>query len=356
VSTEGAVTAASAGTEVSWSLLTDVGILSLQAVGLVAVLLGAVAYTVLLERRVAAWIQGRIGPNRVGPLGLFQPIADAVKLLMKEPMLPSYVSRGYYQLAPVLVVIPAFLVAGVIPWGSQVMGHPAVLADIDLGLLFVFAVTSLAVYGIVLAGWASRSKYPLLGGVRSSAQMISYEVCLSLSVVGVLIQTETMNLSRIVAYQAENGWLALTQPLGCLLFVVASFAETNRLPFDFPEAEQELVAGYHTEYGAMKFALFQLGEYANMIASSMLIVTVFFGGWSLPIPGFDTPAQNLVWSLVHVGVFAVKVACCLFFFMWIRWTLPRFRYDQLMRLCWNVMVPLALVNLLITAGIHTYWN
>lgn len=355
MSTEGiAADAALAADAGGW--LVDLGILAAEAAALYGVMLGAVAYTVLLERRVAAWLQGRIGPNRVGPLGLFQPIADGAKLLMKEAMLPSYVSRFYYQLAPVLVVIPAFMVAGVIPWGSQILGHKAVLADLDLGLLFVFAITSLAVYGIVLAGWASRSKYPLLGGVRSSAQMISYEVVLSLSVVGVLIQTQSMNLSQIVAHQAEHGWLAVTQPLGCLLFVVGAFAETNRLPFDFPEAEQELVAGYHTEYGAMKFALFQLGEYANMIASSMLIVTVFLGGWTLPIEGFDTPAPDLVWGLIHVGVFAAKVVMFLFFFMWVRWTLPRFRYDQLMRLCWNVMVPLALLNLLITAGIQTYGN
>jgi NADH-quinone oxidoreductase subunit H len=327
-----------------------------RVVAVVAVLLFLVAYTVLLERRVAAWIQDRVGPNRVGPFGLLQPLADAGKLLLKESMLPSYVHKVYYLLAPVLVVIPAMLVAGVIPWGSKLGDTPVALSDMDVGLLFVFAVTSLAVYGIALAGWASNSKYPLLGGVRSSAQMISYEVCLSLSVAGVLLQTQTMNLGKIVLYQADHTWLVLTQPLGFLIFLVSAFAETNRLPFDFPEAEQELVAGYHTEYSGMKFALFQLGEYANLIASCALMVTLFFGGWSLPIPGFDEPATSWLLGVLHIGVFLAKVGCLAFTFMWVRWTLPRFRYDQLMRLCWNVMVPLAIVNMLATATYITYWS
>jgi NADH-quinone oxidoreductase subunit H len=327
-----------------------------RVVAVVAVLLGLVAYTVLLERRVAAWIQDRVGPNRVGPFGLLQPLADAGKLLLKESMLPSYVHKVYYLLAPVLVVIPAMLVAGVIPWGSKLGDTPVALADMDVGLLFVFAVTSLAVYGIALAGWASNSKYPMLGGVRASAQMISYEVCLSLSAAGVLLQTQTMNLGKIVTYQAENVWLVITQPFGFMIFLVSAFAETNRLPFDFPEAEQELVAGYHTEYSGMKFALFQLGEYANLIASCALMVTLFFGGWSLPIPGFNEPASNWVLGILHIGVFLAKVGVLAFTFMWVRWTLPRFRYDQLMRLCWNVMVPLAIVNMLATAAFLTYWS
>ncbi|HEX2731042.1 MAG TPA: NADH-quinone oxidoreductase subunit NuoH [Polyangiaceae bacterium] len=336
--------------------LLDAFWLVFRCVAVFGVLLFLVAYTVLLERRVAAWIQDRIGPNRVGPFGLLQPLADAGKLMLKEAMLPSYVHKFYYLIAPVLVVIPAILVAGVIPWGSKLGDTPCVLADMDVGLLFVFAVTSLAVYGIALAGWASNSKYPLLGGVRSSAQMISYEVCLSLSVVGVLLQTQTMNLGKIVQYQADHTWLVLTQPFGFLIFLVSAFAETNRLPFDFPEAEQELVAGYHTEYSGMKFALFQLGEYANLIASCSLVVTLFFGGWSLPLPGFNEPASNLLLGILHVGVFLTKVGFLAFTFMWVRWTLPRFRYDQLMRLCWNVMVPMALVNMLVTAGVIAYWS
>lgn len=325
-----------------------------KAVAGIAVLLGMVAYGTLLERKVAAWIQDRVGPNRVGPLGLLQPIADGVKLLMKEPMMPSYVHPIYYNLAPCLVVTPALLMVGVLPFGSTIGGERAAIADLDLGLLFVFAVTSLAVYGIVLAGWASNSKYPMLGGVRSSAQMISYEVCIGLSIVGVLLTTGTMNLSEIVQNQADDGWLCWRQPLGCLLFTVAAFAETNRLPFDFPEAEQELVAGYHTEYSGMKFAMFQMGEYANMIVSAGVIVTLFFGGWSLPFAPFNGPVEGLGLELLHVAVFLAKLVGMVFFFMWVRWSLPRFRYDQLMGMCWNAMVPLSLLNLFITAAWITF--
>jgi NADH-quinone oxidoreductase subunit H len=320
----------------------------------IAVLLGLVAYGTLLERRVAAWIQDRVGPNRVGPLGLLQPIADGVKLLMKEPLMPSYAHPIYYNLAPCLVLTPALLMVGVLPFGSTIGGERAAIADHDLGLLFVFAVTSLAVYGIVLAGWASNSKYPMLGGIRSSAQMISYEVCIGLSIVGVLLVTSTMNLSEIVQNQADNGWLCFRQPLGCLLFTVAAFAETNRLPFDFPEAEQELVAGYHTEYSGMKFAMFQMGEYANMVVSAGIIVTLFFGGWSLPFAPFNGPVDSLALELLHIGVFLAKLVGMVFFFMWVRWSLPRFRYDQLMGMCWNAMVPLSLLNLFVTAAWITF--
>jgi NADH-quinone oxidoreductase subunit H len=330
--------------------LEDLVWILVRAVIGVAVLLGLVAYSTLLERKVAAWIQDRVGPNRVGPFGLLQPIADGVKLLTKEPMMPSYVNKVYYLLAPCLVIIPSWLLLSVLPFGSTIGGEPAVIADLDLGLLFIFAVTSLAVYGIVLAGWASNSKYPMLGGVRSSAQMISYEVCIGLSIVGVLLTTSTMNLSEIVRNQAENGWLAWRQPLGFLLFTVAAFAETNRAPFDFPEAEQELVAGYHTEYAGMKFAMFQMGEYANMVVSSATIVTLFLGGWSLPFAPFNGAVDSIVLELLHIAVFLGKTVFMIFFFMWVRWTLLRFRYDQLMGMCWNAMVPLSLLNLFVTAA------
>lgn len=317
----------------------------------VLVLLGVVAYTVLLERRVAAWMQDRTGPNRVGPQGLLQPIADFMKLILKEDILPSFVNKTYYVLAPALVIVPALMSVAVIPWGSTLGGMPCVIADLDVGLLYVFAVSSLTVYGIVLAGWSSESKYSFLGGIRSSAQMISYEVCLGLSVAGLLLQAGTMNLGGIVRYQAEHGWMILTQPVGFFVFLVSAFAETNRLPFDFPEAEQELVGGYHTEYSSMKFALFFMGEYANMTVSSALMTTLFFGGWSLPFAPFNAPAQTLGIGLAHIGIFLLKLLGFLFFFIWVRWTLPRFRYDQLMRLGWNVMLPLALANLLATAAI-----
>ncbi len=320
----------------------------------VLTLLGIVAYTVLAERRVAAWMQDRIGPNRVGFQGLLQPIADFMKLLLKEDILPGYVNKPYYILAPALVIVPSLLTISVIPWGSYVGDMKCVLADMDVGLLFIFAVTSLTVYGIVLAGWSSNSKYSFLGGIRSSAQMISYEVCLGLSVVGLLLQTGTMNLGEIVEYQGANGWLILTQPIGFFVFMVSAFAETNRLPFDFPEAEQELVGGYHTEYSSMKFALFFLGEYANMAISSALMATLFFGGWSLPFAPFNAPAESVGVGLAHIGIFMLKLFAFIFLFIWVRWTLPRFRYDQLMRIGWNFMVPLALVNLLVTAAIITW--
>ena len=314
-------------------------------------LLGIVAYTVLLERRVAAWMQDRIGPNRVGFQGLLQPIADFMKLILKEDILPNYVNKPYYILAPALVMVPSLLSIAVIPWGSTLFGRKCVIADIDVGLLFIFAVTSLTVYGIVLAGWSSNSKYPFLGGIRSSAQMISYEVCLGLSVGGLILQTGTMNLGAIVEYQAQHGWLILTQPVGFLIFLISAFAETNRLPFDFPEAEQELVGGYHTEYSSMKFALFFMGEYANMTISSALMATLFFGGWSLPFAPFNAPATTLGMGVAHIGVFLAKLLGFILFFIAIRWTLPRFRYDQLMRLGWNVMLPLALANLVATAAL-----
>ncbi len=314
-----------------------------------------VAYTVLLERRVAAWIQDRVGPNRVGPFGLLQPFADFIKLIAKEDLLPAYAHKVYYVLAPALVMIPSLLVIGVIPWGSYLGQVKCVIADIDAGLLFVFAITSLAVYGIVLAGWSSNSKYPFLGGIRSSAQMISYEVCLGLSLVSIVMQTGTLNLGRIAEYQAEHGWLLLYQPLAFFVFVVSAFAETNRLPFDFPEAEQELAGGYNIEYSSMKFALFFMGEYANMTIASALAATLFLGGWSLPIPPLDAPARTPVVGIAHIGIFLAKVVAFLFFFIWVRWTLPRFRYDQLMRLGWNVMLPLALINIFAT-GLVLLWK
>jgi NADH-quinone oxidoreductase subunit H len=318
-------------------------------------LLGIVAYTTLLERRLCAWIQDRVGPNRVGPLGLLQPIADFLKLLAKEDILPPYTKRFYYTLAPILVMLPPLLIVGVIPWGSYLGQVKCVVADVDIGLLFALAASSLAVYGIVLAGWASNSKYPFLGGIRSGAQMISYEVCLSLSVVSLIMQTSTLNLGRIVEYQAHNGWLLLYQPLAFAIFLVSLFAETNRLPFDFPEAEQELAGGYNIEYSSLKFALFYMGEYANVVIASMLLTTLFLGGWSLPFSPFDAPAQTLWVGLAHIGIFLGKVVLGICFFIWVRWTLPRFRYDQLMWLGWNALLPLAILNIIAT-GVVLLWR
>jgi len=336
-----------------WSQLTPAWqttiIHLLKISGVIGVMLGVVAYTVLLERWVCAWIQDRIGPNRVGPFGLLQPLADGLKFIFKEDILPAHVYKIFFTLAPLLSMIPALLTVAVIPFGSNLMGVPSVIADLNIGILFIFAVSSLGVYGIVLAGWSSNSKYPFLGGIRSSAQMISYEVCMGLSVVTVFMQTGTLNLMEVVHYQGQNGWLILYQPLSFFLFLVSAFAETNRLPFDFPEAEQELVGGYHTEYSSMKFAMFFLAEYANMFVASAVLTTLYFGGWSLPFAPFNQPAQTLWVGLAHIGVFLAKVIAFLFFFIWVRWTLPRFRYDQLMSLGWKIFLPLTLVNVLLTA-------
>lgn len=319
--------------------------------GVFSFMLLLVSYTVWAERRIAAWMQDRVGPNRVGFAGLLQPIADGIKLILKEDVIPNHVNKVYYVLAPVVVMIPALVTASVIPWGSFLGSMRCVIADLDAGILFVFAIASLGVYGIVLAGWASNSKYPFLGGVRSSAQMISYEVCISLSVVPVFLQAGTLHLGSVIEYQTQHGWLILYQPLSFLFFLISSFAETNRLPFDLPEAEQELVSGYHTEYSSMKFGLFFMGEYANMIVASSLMVTLFLGGWSLPFGPLDAPAGALWVGILHVLIFLAKVCLLLFVFIWVRWTLPRFRYDQLMAIGWKVFLPLTIVNIVICAAL-----
>jgi NADH-quinone oxidoreductase subunit H len=325
----------------------------------IGVMLTIVAYTVLAERKVCAWMQDRIGPNRVGPMGLLQPLADGLKFVFKEDVLSHHVNKVYFTLAPMIALVPALITIAVVPWGSQLvipgLAEPVkgVIADLNVGILFVFAISSLGVYGIVLAGWASNSKYPFLGSIRSSAQMISYEVCLGLSVVPVFMQVGSLNLSQVVEYQGHHVWLALYQPLSFFIFVVSAFAETNRLPFDLPEAEQELVGGYHTEYSSMKFAMFFMGEYAAMFVASALMVTLFFGGWSLPFAPFNVPAQTLGVGLAHIVIFLVKVCGFLFFYIWVRWTIPRFRYDQLMALGWKLFIPLTLLNILISGVVLT---
>ncbi len=377
-----------------------------KTIGLLAVILGLVSYTVYAERKVCALIQDRVGPNRVGiPLtllgfkkdipffGLGQPIADAMKLLLKENFMPASVNKFYYYIAPKLSMIPPILVLAVLPFGSSLFGVPMVIANVNIGVLYVFAVSSLGVYGIVLAGWASNSKYPFLGGIRSSSQMISYELALGLSVIPVFMICQTLSLPDIVNWQVKNGWLvapwwpkgldwrmilsgdwnavlgtfaagwslqrfliSIPMIISFVIFLIAMFAETNRLPFDLPEAEQELVGGYHTEYSSMGFALFFLGEYAAMIAGSGVIVTLFLGGWSLPlVPDGSLPGlAGALFGLVNIGVFFAKVCAILLFFIWIRWTLPRFRYDQLMKLGWYFFFELALVNIFVTAFIIAY--
>jgi len=310
-------------------------------------ILPMVAYSVLVERRVSAFIQDRVGPNRVGPFGLAQPISDVLKLFLKEDFTPSGVRKTYFWLAPAITLIPAFMTIAVIPFGSRLGTEPMVIADLNVGILYTFGIVSLGVYGIVLAGYAANSKYPFLGGIRSSAQMISYEISMGMSVVPLFLIVSDLNLSRVIGYQAEHGWLIFHSPISFFIFLVAAFAETNRLPFDLPESEQELVGGYHTEYSSMKFALYFLSEYANMIASSAMMVTLFLGGWTFP--GVSQAANSLGAGFLHIGIFLAKMLLLMLVFIWVRWMLPRFRYDQLMDLGWKRFIPLALVNIVATA-------
>src|ERR1043166_1148633 len=346
---------------VTTSLLKILGILFL-------VILPMVSYAVYAERRVSAFMQDRVGPNRVGPAGLFQPVADVAKLLLKESFTPANVNTFYYWLAPCLALIPALITIAVVPFGSTLFGVPMVIADVNVGILYVFAIASLGVYGIVLAGWASNSKYPFLGGVRSSSQMISYELSLGLAVIPIFLVVGDLRLTSVVRYQIDHGWLvapfvghwtnlpawllAVPMFISFVVFMIAVFAATNRLPFDLPEAEQELAGGYHTEYAGMKFALFFLGEYAAMISGSALVVTLFLGGWHFP--AVPDGSHGWVFGLINIAVFFTKVAILIFIFMWVRWTLPRFRFDQLMRLGWLFFFEIALVNIFLVAAILAF--
>jgi NADH-quinone oxidoreductase subunit H len=304
-------------------------------------LMSLVPLLVLAERRIAAAIQNRVGPNRVGPQGLLQPLADVLKLLFKEEVYPEQADKVLYTLGPLLAFVPAALAFAVIPVGRDLQ-----IADLNIGVLFVITVTSLGVYGISFGGWASNNKYSLLGGIRSSAQIISYEIAMVLALVSVLMVAGDVHLGRIVEAQAGIwNWNLFYQPLAFVIFVVAAFAETNRLPFDLPECEAELVGGYHTEYSSMKFAMYFLGEYIAMVVMSSLLVSLFLGGWD---PGLFSLPEGAFGTLLSIAVFAVKLCAVLFVYMWVRWTLPRFRYDQLMRLGWKVLVPLALANIVVT--------
>ena len=299
----------------------------------------SVTYLTWLERKILSDIQVRLGPMRVGPHGLLQPIADGLKLLFKEEIVPQAADRTLYLLAPAIALIPAFISFAVIPFGDRIQlfgkSIDLVIADVNIGLLYVFGVASLGIYGIVLGGWASNNKYALLGGLRASAQMISYELSLSLSVVGVVMLSQSLSLVQIVDTQASV-WFIVLQPIGFLIFLICAVAEINRAPFDLPEAETELVAGFHVEYSSMKFAMYFMAEYANMITVSAMATTLFLGGWRGPwLP-------PVIWFLIKLFLF-------IFLFIWLRATLPRFRYDQLMRFGWKVLLPIALVNIMVTA-------
>ncbi len=329
-----------------------------------------VALLTLMERKVAGWIQNRPGPNRVGPWGILQPAADGIKNFIKEETLPAGANRGLFLLAPALSFIPAVSLMAVVPlaaplpvtvdWTLPLIGQltwdgpmPMVVADLSIGFLFVLAISSLGVYGVALAGWSSNSKYSLLGGLRASAQMISYEVAMGLSLIPVLLLTGNVALSEVVTRQQEGLWFVGPLFISFFIFVISGFAETNRLPFDMPEAESELVAGYHAEYSAMKFSLFMIGEFAHIVTIAAMIATLYFGGWDIPFTTWDTQGGVLQTVLTFLAFF-VKMFFWIFVVMWIRWTLPRFRYDQLMSLGWKVLLPIALAYIMVTAG--TIWG
>ncbi|RPI90724.1 MAG: NADH-quinone oxidoreductase subunit NuoH [Planctomycetaceae bacterium] len=324
----------------------------------VGALLTAVAYLVLVERKVAAYLQDRLGPNRVGPWGLFQPVADGLKFILKEEIVPAGADRALFLLAPVSIFAAATFAFATIPFGYVVPwpgADPIALSiapDVDIGLLFVFAIGSLGVYSVILGGWASNNKYSLLGGLRSSAQLVSYEIPLGLSVIGILLYAGSLKMDTIMNAQAQSGWWWIAiQPLGFVVFMVSGCAEAARLPFDLPECEQELVGGYHTEYTGMKFGMFAFAEYLHMITIAYLAVIVFFGGWHFwgLAPWTEGNQVGVVGALVRILVLNGKALLMIFFFMWIRWSWPRFRYDQLMDMAWKVMIPLGLVNLAICA-------
>ena len=353
-------------------MLTYIVVAAIKSLVLIHVLLGAVAYTVWLERKVVGHMQNRWGPTRVGPFGLLQPIADGVKFILKEDLTPPHAYKPLFILAPLLAVVLALTSIAIIPIGDtvkikgvttglQITSAPNSGSDINIALLIILGVTSIGVYGIALAGWSSNNKYSLLGSLRASAQMISYELSLGLSLVGVLLLAGTLSLRQIVEHQSKpydipwlphwfpqwyTHWYIFPQFLAFFIYLVSAYAETNRIPFDLPEAETELVAGYHTEYSAMKFAMFFMAEYANMFTVACVATLLFFGGWSGPVPSFLPP---LAQALIPLFWFAIKVVAFIFVYIWVRGTLPRFRYDQLMAFGWKVLLPLAIANIIVTS-------
>lgn len=364
----------------TWNEIAPVVVIAVVMGGV----LTAVAYLVLLERWISAWMQDRIGPNRVGPWGLLQPLADGIKMFLKEDIVPDHVDRVFYYMAPGVAAATALLAMAVVPFGPTVPPPPpqpdaaafasawesyqATLATdrcviapgVDIGFLFTFAVSSLAVYGIILGGWSSNNKYSMLGALRSSAQLVSYEIPLGLAALAAVLVAGSMNLETVIEQQANHGWLGWniwTQPLSFIIFLTAAFAECNRLPFDLPEAEQELVGGYHTEYSSMKFGLFFLGEYTHMVTTSLLVTALFLGGWHFPgLTGFD----GLLGWVIRLAVMMAKLGFFISLYMVIRWTIPRFRFDQLMDLAWKVMIPLATANVVMIAcvrefGLNRWW-
>ncbi len=323
-------------------------------------------YTTFAERKVAGWLQDRPGPNRAGPFGMFQPLADGMKLFFKEEIIPNFSSKVLFIMGPALAMMTAIMTSAVIPWGDKVVLFDRTIslqiADINIGILYVFGVVSLGVYGIMIGAWASNNKYSLMGGLRAASQIISYELAMGISIIALLMFTGTLSLKEMVLQQQAGNWNIIYQPLGFLIFIICAFAECNRTPFDLAEAESELIGGYHTEYSSMKLGFYLFAEYINMFISSAVMASLYFGGYDVPFFNEAAHADMGNWlALIGLGAFLIKIVIFIFIFMWVRWTIPRFRYDQLMHLGWRILIPLALFNMLATGALilakenHMLW-
>ncbi len=343
-------------------LAIDLAFIIEKLVLIIIVVMGSLLiamYATYAERKVAAVLQDRSGPNRAGPFGLLQPVADGMKLFFKEEIIPAFSSRFLFILGPGLAMITAIMTSAVIPWGNTVefFGRTISLqiADVNIGILYIFGVVSMGVYGIMIGAWASNNKYALIGGLRAASQIISYELAMGISLIALLFLTGTLSLKEMVVQQQEGLWNVVKQPLGFFIFLICAFAECNRTPFDLPEAESELIGGYHTEYSSMKLGFYLFAEYINMFISSAVMATLFFGGYDVPFLDESTLAPNIA-ALIGIAALMFKIVCFIFLFMWVRWTVPRFRYDQLMHLGWRILIPLALFNMLLTGAVVLYFN
>ena len=343
---------------IDWALILEKFVLI--AIVVTASLVVAM-YTTFAERKVAAILQDRRGPNRAGPFGLLQPLADGLKLFFKEEIIPDFSSKALFVMGPGIAMLTAIMASAVIPWGDTIhlFGRTISLqiADVNIGILYVFGVVSMGVYGIMIGSWASNNKFSLLGGLRAASQIISYEIAMGISLIALLMLTGTLSLKEMVLQQQTGYWNIIKQPLGFLIFIICAFAECNRTPFDLPEAENELIGGYHTEYSSMKLGFYLFAEYINMFVSSVIMSTLFFGGYDLP---FFNEAAHADWgnwiAVIGIATLMAKMGFFLFVFMWVRWTIPRFRYDQLMHLGWRILIPLALFNMLLTGALILYFN
>lgn len=349
---------------IDWALLTEKLVLIIIVV---MVSLFVAMYSTYAERKVAAFMQDRRGPNRAGPFGILQPLADGLKLFFKEEIVPSFSSKFLFILGPILAMLTAIMVSAVIPWGDKfhIFNRDVSLqiADINVGILYIFAVVSLGVYGIMIGGWASNNKFSLLGAMRAASQIISYELALGIALIGLLMVTGTLSLNEMVGQQKDQMWNFFRQPLGFLIFLVCAFAETNRTPFDLPEAENELMGGYHAEYSSMKLGFYLFAEYVNMFLSGAVMTTLYFGGYDIPFVNDANLVQSIGMNWVAIiqgAVLFAKIFFFIFLFMWVRWTVPRFRYDQLMNLGWKILLPLALLNMLVTGALillrQNHWH